>query len=277
MAYNESFNIPLWIKYYTSQVGERNVVIIDNDSTDDSAPIIRSVPNIRYPRKKFSDFERSEFVSQFANSLLKIYDYVIYADADEIIVADPTKYTSLVDFIKRNPADAHTCIGFNLYERLGLDDKYDSSKSLFSQRNSLNLTTSMCKTSVISKPVSWSGGFHAANIPPNFSGLQLIQIKSSVNRSAKDRLIITRNIEWKTPGKAGGHQRISDERFDEISASRSKRPLVDMTADLLEEITTELNSGVKPINRGRGDILYHIAPPSQQWYVTLPESYVDLV
>ena len=119
MAYNESFNIPLWIKYYTNQVGPRNILVIDNDSDDDSVEHIRSVPNIRYPRNKFSDVERADFVSELANFLLKIYDYVIYADADEIIAADPTKYSSLVDFIERNPADAHTCIGFNLYERLG--------------------------------------------------------------------------------------------------------------------------------------------------------------
>lgn len=132
MAYNESFNIPLWIKYYTGQVGPRNILVIDNDSDDDSVEHIRSVPNIRYPRNKFSDVERADFVSDLANSLLKIYDYVIYADADEIIVADPKKYSSLVDFIKKNPADAHTCIGFNLYERLGEDQEYDSNRPLFS-------------------------------------------------------------------------------------------------------------------------------------------------
>lgn len=277
MVYNESFNVPLWIKYYSRQVGKQNLLIIDNDSTDESVQSIRAVPHLRYPRTTFSDVERSEFISQLASSLLTIYDYVIYVDADEFIVADPEKYTGLVDFLEKNPAEAHTCVGFNLYERVDVDSPYDDAKPLFSQRSSLNFITSMCKTSIVSKPVSWSGGFHAANIAPNFSGLKLIHIKSSVNDFAKQRLAITREVEWRTAGKAGGHQRISDERFSEISTARSKRPLEEFTEEKFEELKNLLVSNVKPIKRGRGDTLYHLESPGIQWYVKLPQKYEHVI
>lgn len=277
MVYNEYFNLPLWVEYYSSQVGRQNLLIVDNDSDDASVPVIRSVPNLRYPRGTFSDTERAQFISQLAGSLLTIYDYVIYVDADEIILADPGKYSNLVDFLLKHPASAHTCIGFNLFERIGTDESYDNSKPLFAQRKSLMFRTSMCKTAIVSKPVSWSGGFHASNVAPNFSGLKLIHIKNAISKNAKSRLEITRQIRWRTDGKAGSHQRISDEKFDEISHARSRHRLGELTDNLLDEIRNALSAGIDPVSRQGGDTLYRLTSPGRQWYVELPERYSALL
>lgn len=277
MVYNEKFNLPRWVTYYGGQIGKENLLVIDNDSTDESRDLIRSVPNLRYPRTGFCDIERSKFVSALASSLLLIYDYVIYTDSDEIIIPDPERYTGIIDFLSKNPSDAHTCIGFNVFERIGHDRPYDPGLPLLLQRKNAHFLISMCKTSIVAKPPSWSGGFHASNLEPNFSGLLLLHLKSAIIGYAKERLQITRTLEWRTQTRAGAHQRISDEAFDEIMTTRAKHDPTPLTQEVIQELAQRLRAGVKPIKRAQGDTLYQLEPPSGRWFVRLPEAYHQLI
>src|SRR5580692_8702285 len=109
-VYNESVNLPIWLRYYGSNFGSKNLYVIDRESTDGSTSNLGEVSRISIPRTAFDEYRRAEFISSFQNSLLQSYDTVIFTDTDEIIVPDLAMYSGLNDYISRNDFDYVTSI-----------------------------------------------------------------------------------------------------------------------------------------------------------------------
>src|SRR5579863_5502571 len=133
-VYNESFNLPIWLRYYGAQIGSRNCIVVDHGSNDGSTADIGDVGIINMPRNKFSDEKRARFLSDLASSMLRIHDAVIYSDCDEILVADPAIYSGLADFCAKLRAPCATAIGFNLVHHLREERLIDHRLPILQQR-----------------------------------------------------------------------------------------------------------------------------------------------
>jgi hypothetical protein len=204
-VYNESFNLPIWLKYYGEQLGYKNCIVIDHASTDGSTEFLNGAGHIYFPPGPFDDRERSKRISALANAMLETYDVVIYTDCDEIIVADPREYASLPDFCEKNYGDCATTIGLDLIHNLACEKPFEEGKNILSQRKYALFSGACCKTLLIRKKVVWGGGFHSSSFAPQFGGLFLFHLRCVDLGETLRRLAITQEIPRADPHQ-GIHQ-----------------------------------------------------------------------
>jgi hypothetical protein len=196
-VFNESFNLPIWIRHYTQQLGPNACFVLDHGSDDGSTLSLGGdVSVLRYPRSLFNDGKRSMMITDIARGLLREFDLVIYTDSDELLVADPRQYKNLRDFFENDVRDTYTAFGLNVVQHINFEDAFDPRYSIFSQRRYAHFVAPMCKTSATRRAIRWSGGFHSASVPPAFGGLYLFHMRWMDLAENLRRLRITRGVEW---------------------------------------------------------------------------------
>lgn len=207
-VYNEAFNLPIWLRYYGRQLGLENCLVIDHGSDDGSTHDLGGANRLRIPRVSFDDNVRAEMISGIANSMLKLYDAVLYTDCDEILVADPRKYDSLHAFCARMEMPSATAVGLNVIHHLEREAPIDGRAPLMAQRRYVQFVSPMCKTLLVREPVNWGGGFHSSNFRPSFGDLYLFHLRWLDLGESLRRLAVTRRVRF-ADSTSGLHQRAS--------------------------------------------------------------------
>lgn len=209
-VFNEAVNLPIWLRYYGTHVGQGNLIILDHGSNDGSTRDLGTASVVHLPRTPFNDVQRAALVSAFATGLLQFYDAVIYSDCDEILVADPAEFSGLLDFVARMTGPAATAIGLNLKQNLASEDSLITDQGILKQRSLVQFVSPMCKTLVIKKPPSWAGGFHSSNFEPAFGDLYLFHLRDVDLARSLQRLTITRGVEFADPQHGMHHRSTAD-------------------------------------------------------------------
>lgn len=168
MVRNDIF-LRRWVDYYGRQLGRNNLYIFF-DGEDQYVPTFcdgchtRVIPKIRGTVVD-NDYFRSRFLSERAAELFaEGADMVIATDADEFLVVDPDFGMGLREFFSR--CKAHPCIsglGVDVMQKVPEEtaiDFEDFSRTFLSQRHYGRLYARYSKPSVITRPLTWGGGFH---------------------------------------------------------------------------------------------------------------------
>ncbi len=171
MVRNERLLLPFWTRHYAGQVGAEACYVIDQGSDDGGTDALGAVNRVRIPRSELDETVRAGFVSEFCASLLRWYDWVIYADVDEMLVADPRRYRGLAEYCEERHADVVTAFGVNVLHRLGVEREIDPGRAVLGQRRWAFPSASMCKPMLARAPVRRSPGFHCSDAPIVFDGL----------------------------------------------------------------------------------------------------------
>lgn len=216
-TYNESVNLPIWIRHYGANFGEENLFVADRGSDDGSLQAIGAANLLRLPRNQFDEFEKTSFISHFHRSLLNFYDYVIITDCDELLVPDPQKYPSLRDYVEACSLDYVNCVGLELLHIINAELPIDLTKPMLSQRRYANFRSVSCKPLMSRIPVTWLPGFHCCNHPPRFDpDLYMIHTKLMDYGVALRRQQINLTTEWSERSLAqnfGAHHRFDFRQF----------------------------------------------------------------
>lgn len=149
VQHDEDFFLPLWIKYYSESFDLRDIYIVAHNTTDITKDILLEAEslgiNVEYleTNEIFNHDWLNSVVHQKQRDLLKKYDYVVFADCDEIII--PIGKT-LGEFIDEGKYSAYRTFGYNVIEgNMYRDDRYD-------------------KTLISAIPLIYSYGYHTADI-----------------------------------------------------------------------------------------------------------------
>lgn len=273
MVYNEVDFLPLWIAYYSKALGIDNLYVID-DGSDDGSTSLSGVNVIRIPKVPFNDERRARFAGEFHRSLLNYYDSVIFVDADEFLVPDPDKYSSLLDYCGSFGGAAATAVGLNVYQVIDEERPIDFSRPIFEQRRHARFISSMCKTAISREAIKWGAGFHSSSPKPAIDdGLYLMHLKYvDMDRSLR-RQRVTRELTWDEMAlkkNYGGHQRQSDEwvskHFDVNACVPGSGPEAFSFASLIEEV--EAGRAVHP--NGIESLMPNVKGP----IVRIPDRFV---
>ena len=226
MVYNEPVMLPWWLRHYARQVGERQCYVIDHDSDDGSTASVGRANLIRIPRGQPDEALRADFVSDFCTALLRWHDWVLYADVDEMLVADPARYATLSEYCAGKRPDVVTAFGVNLLHRFH-EPHLDPTRPLLAQRQWVFPVSSMAKPLLIRVPTRWAAGFHSADKPVVFDGLTNFHLAyadfhTTVTRQVKRR----RN----KAGVEGHHHLMSDEALFQMMKNWSNMVAVDDVA-----------------------------------------------
>lgn len=214
-AYNETFFLPRWVAYYGSQLGFENLFIIDHGSTDLSLVGLGRVNIIRVPRDSYDEVQRIEFASHFHAAMLKYYDAGFVTDVDEFVVAEPTKYRTLVEFAANTETEAPACVGLDLFHVRHSEPNFMESIPILFQRRHVLFDSWMCKRSFGRKPMRFGGGFHTSDQPVEFDeNLFLIHIKNFDYSYRQVRQAVT--AKWDYSSDFGAHARREAGYVDEV-------------------------------------------------------------
>jgi hypothetical protein len=196
MVYNEAYFLPRWIRHYAAQFGAENCTVIDHGSDDGGADHMGRVNLVRVPRSATHEGPRAKFVSDFCASLLSRYDWVIYTDVDELLVADPLHFPSMHDLLAASPLEVITAIGFNVHHEERREPAIDPDRPVSEQRRWTMMVVSECKPLAIRRPVQWVGGFHCCDAPVEFARLFLFHLRNYDTQQSLLRLHKTRTMSW---------------------------------------------------------------------------------
>ena len=223
--------------------------MLDHGSDDGSTLDLQGAGFIRLPRaKEYNEKFRMDLINNLANSLLGYYDAVIYTDCDEMLVADPEKYSNLKEYAYRLNRPVAYAIGLNVRHDVKSEADLLVGEPVLAQRKFAQFVSPMCKPLMIKRPISWGGGFHASQYKPQFDDLYLFHLRYVDLQQSLSRLSVTREVKFSREG-GGKHHRRKDE---ELMAYFDKQASYEVREvfDLAEEIDSHMN-GVQLFPSGR--------------------------
>ena len=166
MVRDESVMLPRWVAHYGRECGVDNLFVIDDHSTDGSTDDL-PCSVIRIPSWGDKHFEstRMRLVSNIAAGLLEAYDAVLFADADEFLVADPERHDGLVDLLAHRPdRPVLAAQGLNVLHAPG-EATLDPDRPVLDQRAWAKFVPLMCKPAIKRIPAPWVAGSHGLTEP----------------------------------------------------------------------------------------------------------------
>lgn len=167
MVRDEQVMLPRWIAHYGREVGVENLFVIDDHSTDGSTDAL-PCSVIRIPSWGDKHFEntRMRLVSNIAAGLLEAYDAVLFADADEFLVADPQRHESLVGLLAERPrSDVLGAQGLNVIHDASREPTLDPAQPVLGQRRWAKFVPLMCKPALKRISAPWVAGSHGLTVP----------------------------------------------------------------------------------------------------------------
>jgi hypothetical protein len=160
---NEPVFLPIWLGYYARYFDPSDIYVLDHDSTDGSTDAIATSCNhLRVHRDKSFDHRwLRDTVAAFQAFLLRSYENVLFAEADEFVVADPSVYSGLDDYVVRFRAQAIRCAGFNVAHYPDEEPPLRFDRPILAQRRYWRASRLYCKPLLAKVPLSWAFGFHS--------------------------------------------------------------------------------------------------------------------
>ena len=209
MLFDEPDLLPVWAAHYWRQVGYAHRYVIDHGSGQ-AREMLAGLPHVvTLPRSCFDQLWRCRLVSEFCNRLLETYDCVAYTDVDELLVADPRRHASLVALCRAGIPEVLTAFGADLLQ-MEEEAPIDFGRRIPAQRRYARPFSSLCKPSLIRRPVSWRPGFHYVDAPSRFGDLYLFHLAYAdfaiIERRQRKRVSVER-----PPGAS--HHRIPPEEM----------------------------------------------------------------
>ncbi|HET6877165.1 MAG TPA: glycosyltransferase family 2 protein [Jatrophihabitans sp.] len=168
MARDEGRMLSRWVDFYGSAFGTDNLLVFDDNSVDGSTDNLGcsvfhlpQLPGIgRYERT------RNLLMSGIAEGLLQVYDFVIFVDVDEFLMADPAKHASLREFLAaRRDRDVIAPMTLNVMHHVGAEPPLDPDRPILDQRSFAKFLPVMCKPSIKQIPAPWNPTSHAISAP----------------------------------------------------------------------------------------------------------------
>lgn len=249
-VFNEAFNLPIWLGYYGGQIGIENCIVLDHASNDGSTDNLFGAGIIKLPPSPFDDIQRANIVSDVANAMLRTYDCVIYSDCDEIVVADPRRFSSLTAFCEQMRAPCSVGVGLNLIHHIGFETPIRPREKLLKQRSYVQFVSPMCKPLLVKERVSWGGGFHSSDLRFDFCGLFIFHLRWVDLGECLRRLAITRDVTFKNPNN-GIHQRLPAADYLNRFLEFSRMPVEKESDFLFTEFTDVIMAEEAMLSNGK--------------------------
>jgi hypothetical protein len=159
---NEPTFLALWLAYYGRYFAPDDIWILDHDSTDGSTGAVAGRCHV-VPVHRDKSFDHAwlrDTAQAFQAFLLRSYAWVLFAEADEFVVADPARFAGLDAYIDALAAPAVRCTGFNVVHQPAAEPPIDFTRPLLAQRGYWRRSTLYSKRILSSVPLAWQPGFH---------------------------------------------------------------------------------------------------------------------
>lgn len=204
MARDEAEMLPRWVRHYSAQVGIENLVVLDDNSTDGSTDDLGCTVH-RLPQLPGPGYEgvRMQLLSGLASGFLALYDYVVFVDADEFLLPDPTKHADLPSFLAtRRDREVVAPVALNVVHVASLEEPLKADEPVLGQRRFAKFAPLMCKPQVKRVPAAWKWASHGIEAPFEIDPeLYMVHLKFA-DRDALRRVAAHRRALVEADGRA---------------------------------------------------------------------------
>jgi Glycosyl transferase family 2 len=165
---NEPTFLPLWVRYYSRHFDPADIYVLDHGTTDGSTEGLGGCHVIEAHRdRSFDHAWLKGTVEDFQAFLLRSYDAVLFAEADEFVVPDPDRYRNLAAYIDALEAPAACCTGYNVVHYPDEEPPLRFGELILRQRRWWHPSRRWYSKRLLARaPLSWSYGFHDELIAP---------------------------------------------------------------------------------------------------------------
>jgi hypothetical protein len=162
IVHNERHFLPVWLRYYRKHFADADIYVMDNDTTDGSTDSLScNVEHVTHDTA-FDAAWLAATVSHRQAELLREYDVIVFAEADEFIVTKDGLQSSL----ERIKSDVIRVCGFEVmhihkpHRGIKAEPPLDISQPILSQRHRWYQSGMFCKPTISRVPLRWKVGFH---------------------------------------------------------------------------------------------------------------------
>lgn len=159
---NEPQFLPIWLGYYSRHFDPSDIYVLDHGSTDGSTDALDgSCEVVEVHRdRSFDHAWLKGTVEDFQGFLLRSYDSVLFAEADEFVVPDPARYPDLGAYIDTLEGPAACCTGYNVVQ-YPEEPPLRFDQPVLRQRRYWHPARRWYSKRLLSRiPLSWHYGFH---------------------------------------------------------------------------------------------------------------------
>ncbi len=162
---DEARMLPLWLSHYGERLGLDHLVVLDDDSTDGCIDGVAQrtgaeVRHLRLPGGAAFERARIAAANRAAEDLLERFDWVVFTDADELLVVDPRRHDSYRHLLASATAPVLAPIGLNVVHRPRGEPDLDLSVPILGQRRFAYLAQIMSKPGSKRVPAGWRLASH---------------------------------------------------------------------------------------------------------------------
>lgn len=231
---NEKVFLPIWLKYYSKYFPMEDIYVLDHQSTDGSTlDLPCNVKVVKNP-KAFDGLWMLDVVKTFQQELLEKYEYVVFAEGDELLVTLEQPGHDLYDHIqtmKDRGKNFDVAVGYELMQNTITENTYDPSKPILDQRRHWYRNPLYDKTLIANLPLDWVAGYHSCQfkVTPNSKLILLHLHRFDFQHYMKRKLKIT-NYDIADPWKPGVD---FQQRF---TKAKEMRDFFYKSEDLLQQI-----------------------------------------
>ena len=153
---------PVWLNYYRKHFAPQHIYVLDHDSTDGTTSGL-DVNVVPVHNSKYLDMQwQNDLTHEWQAKLLGQYEYYIFVDADEILIADPTQYPGgLAEYLARNTSPVVRCNGRGIVQNLSVETKeVDWDRPIFEQRRWWFAGEHDCKVALSNRRLNFAWGCH---------------------------------------------------------------------------------------------------------------------
>ena len=163
IARNEPVFLPLWLRYYGRHFDPADIYVLDHDSSDgstaDPAGAFTRVPIHR--DRIFDHMWLKGTVEDFQAFLLRSYGAVLFAEVDELVIADPSRYSGLGAYVGALDGPAACCTGYSVVHYPDEGERpLDFERPVLAQRRYWHRSPPYSKRLLGRIPLAWNVGFH---------------------------------------------------------------------------------------------------------------------
>lgn len=158
MVHNESFFLPIWLRYYSKFFAPEDIYVLDHETTDGSTSRSGFV-RIPVTHPTVDHAWMVETIQAYQHELLARYEAVLVTDVDEIVAPDPAIGT-LREYIGRFEGDFVNTHGREILH-VREEAPYTPDRLILEQRRYWFESPLYNKPILARVPMEWVPGFHA--------------------------------------------------------------------------------------------------------------------
>lgn len=158
---NENIFLPIWYKYYSQFFHEKDIYVIDDSSNDGSTNFIPELQKkIVFNEFAYSHEYLRNTVNSYRKELLENYEYVIFAEADEILLHTKYKLNDYINSLIDNKINHVTANGWEIYHDYKHEKSIDLNRNILEQRKYWFKYPLYDKTLISNMNIEYGLGFH---------------------------------------------------------------------------------------------------------------------